>query len=308
MAYDLQKHGLSGVVNGRCYTAWWIGACDDTSWLHNVIGILSEAASVRVATPHLHRAERDPDGLSREAHGLRRPLAGRLVAAARPRRLRARPVEEPDQDGRPPQGGPAVQLLPDVQELDREGRQGPALRLRHPGRPARLSDDAQDARGPEDGRGRDPSGQGRLHRRRPVLHGRVVRGQDGPALQDLRLGPARKAEISRHAAVPRRPPDPALRQRGLDPAPPDGRRLRRGRGALRSQAREDRRRPLPPRSPARARRRLFRPGRAGQRLLRHGRFALLKDKAEVWRTKSKTVSQGPRPPGRELRRQELARP
>jgi len=51
MAYDLQKHGLSGVVNGRSYTAWWIGACDDTSWLHNVIGILSEAASVRVASP-----------------------------------------------------------------------------------------------------------------------------------------------------------------------------------------------------------------------------------------------------------------
>ncbi len=51
MSYDLQKHGLSGVVNGRSYTAWWIGACDDTSWLHNVIGILSEAASVRVASP-----------------------------------------------------------------------------------------------------------------------------------------------------------------------------------------------------------------------------------------------------------------
>jgi hypothetical protein len=51
MGYDLQSHGMSGVVNGRSYTAWWIGACDDTSWLHNVIGILSEAASVRVATP-----------------------------------------------------------------------------------------------------------------------------------------------------------------------------------------------------------------------------------------------------------------
>jgi hypothetical protein len=51
MGYDLQKHGMSGVVNGRSYTAWWIGACDDTSWLHNVIGVLSEAASVRGATP-----------------------------------------------------------------------------------------------------------------------------------------------------------------------------------------------------------------------------------------------------------------
>jgi hypothetical protein len=51
MSYDLQKHGMSGIVNGRSYTAWWIGACDDTGWLHNVLSCLSEAASVRVATP-----------------------------------------------------------------------------------------------------------------------------------------------------------------------------------------------------------------------------------------------------------------
>ncbi|MCX8159328.1 MAG: M14 family metallopeptidase [Candidatus Saccharicenans sp.] len=51
MAYDLQKHGYKGVVHGRSYTGWWIGACDDTSWLHNVVGLLSEAASVRVASP-----------------------------------------------------------------------------------------------------------------------------------------------------------------------------------------------------------------------------------------------------------------
>ncbi len=51
MAYDLQQNGFSGVVHGRSYTGWWIGACDDTSWLHNVVGLLSEMASVRVATP-----------------------------------------------------------------------------------------------------------------------------------------------------------------------------------------------------------------------------------------------------------------
>ncbi len=51
MAYDLQKNGFKGVEHGRSFTGWWIGACDDTSWLHNVIGLLSEMASVRVATP-----------------------------------------------------------------------------------------------------------------------------------------------------------------------------------------------------------------------------------------------------------------
>jgi hypothetical protein len=51
MAYDLQKNGFKGVVQGRSYTGWWIGACDDTSWLHNTSGLLSEMASVRGATP-----------------------------------------------------------------------------------------------------------------------------------------------------------------------------------------------------------------------------------------------------------------
>jgi hypothetical protein len=51
MGYDLQKTGFRGVEHGRSYTGWWIGACDDTSWLHNVVGLLSEMASVRVATP-----------------------------------------------------------------------------------------------------------------------------------------------------------------------------------------------------------------------------------------------------------------
>ena len=51
MGFDLQRQGMSGVVNGRSYTGWYIGACDDTPWLHNVIGILSEAASVRLASP-----------------------------------------------------------------------------------------------------------------------------------------------------------------------------------------------------------------------------------------------------------------
>jgi len=51
MSYDLQKNDLKGVVHDRSFTGWWIGACDDTSWLHNCIGILSEMASVKIASP-----------------------------------------------------------------------------------------------------------------------------------------------------------------------------------------------------------------------------------------------------------------
>ena len=87
--FDLRRHGMSGVVNGRSYTAWYIGACDDTPWLHNVIGILSEAASVRLASPIYIEPSEISNVLLREDDGLRRPLAGRLVAAARHRRLRA---------------------------------------------------------------------------------------------------------------------------------------------------------------------------------------------------------------------------
>jgi hypothetical protein len=51
MTFDLQKNGYSGIVYDRSFTGWWIGACDDTSWLHNSIGLLSEMASVRTAAP-----------------------------------------------------------------------------------------------------------------------------------------------------------------------------------------------------------------------------------------------------------------
>jgi hypothetical protein len=51
MAYDLQKNDYKGVVYDRSFTGWWIGACDDTSWLHNSIGLLSEMASVETASP-----------------------------------------------------------------------------------------------------------------------------------------------------------------------------------------------------------------------------------------------------------------
>ena len=51
IAYDLQKNDFKGVVYGRNFAGWWIGASQDTSWFHNCIGLLSEMASVKIATP-----------------------------------------------------------------------------------------------------------------------------------------------------------------------------------------------------------------------------------------------------------------
>ncbi|NOR15028.1 MAG: hypothetical protein GQ544_04940 [Candidatus Aminicenantes bacterium] len=51
MAYDLQKNGYKGVQYGNEFAGWWDGACDNTPWFHNTICLLSEAASVKIASP-----------------------------------------------------------------------------------------------------------------------------------------------------------------------------------------------------------------------------------------------------------------
>jgi hypothetical protein len=51
MAYDLQKNGYKGVQYGHEFAGWWDGACDNTPWFHNTICLLSEAASVKIASP-----------------------------------------------------------------------------------------------------------------------------------------------------------------------------------------------------------------------------------------------------------------
>ncbi len=51
VAYNMQKQGFKGLVNGRSYTGWWIGSASDTPWLHGTIGLLSEMASARIASP-----------------------------------------------------------------------------------------------------------------------------------------------------------------------------------------------------------------------------------------------------------------
>ncbi len=51
MASALYDAGLTGVAHQQSYDLWWHGGFRSTPTRHNMIGILSEAASVRIASP-----------------------------------------------------------------------------------------------------------------------------------------------------------------------------------------------------------------------------------------------------------------
>jgi hypothetical protein len=51
MALDLERAGRDGVESQKMFEAYWPGATDSTPWYHNRIGILTESASCRIATP-----------------------------------------------------------------------------------------------------------------------------------------------------------------------------------------------------------------------------------------------------------------
>lgn len=51
MAMDLEQHGKSGVIYGYSFDAYWPGGTRSTPWWKNTVGILTEIASARVASP-----------------------------------------------------------------------------------------------------------------------------------------------------------------------------------------------------------------------------------------------------------------
>lgn len=51
MALQLQRQGLRGVANGYGFDAYWPGGSKNTAWYKNVVGLLTEMASCKVATP-----------------------------------------------------------------------------------------------------------------------------------------------------------------------------------------------------------------------------------------------------------------
>lgn len=55
MAGDLAQKGMKGVVHSAIYDNWWAGGFRTTPYRHNMVGILTEAASVNLASPVFQR-------------------------------------------------------------------------------------------------------------------------------------------------------------------------------------------------------------------------------------------------------------
>jgi hypothetical protein len=49
--YDLQQEGFQGVEHARMFAPWWKGSFNGTAMVHHTLGVFSEMASVKVATP-----------------------------------------------------------------------------------------------------------------------------------------------------------------------------------------------------------------------------------------------------------------
>jgi hypothetical protein len=55
MAAELTRAGKKGILNSAMYDNWWQGGFRTTAYRHNIVGILTEAASVLIASPVFQR-------------------------------------------------------------------------------------------------------------------------------------------------------------------------------------------------------------------------------------------------------------
>jgi len=51
LAFDLTSNGFTGVLSSAVYDTWWHGGFRTVPYRHNMVGILTEAARVEIATP-----------------------------------------------------------------------------------------------------------------------------------------------------------------------------------------------------------------------------------------------------------------
>jgi hypothetical protein len=61
MAHDLQAAEKPGVITSAVYDMWWHGGYRTVPYRHNIVGLLTEAASVRIASP-IFQEEKDLTG------------------------------------------------------------------------------------------------------------------------------------------------------------------------------------------------------------------------------------------------------
>ncbi|MFT5292271.1 MAG: hypothetical protein ACI8QS_001270 [Planctomycetota bacterium] len=73
--FDMTREGLTGISTGVSYDMWWNGGNRNVPVRHNIVGLLTEAASVDVASPVFHRLTdlRAPRGLNEYAPSMRFP-------------------------------------------------------------------------------------------------------------------------------------------------------------------------------------------------------------------------------------------
>ncbi len=74
--YDMTRAGLTGISTGVSYDMWWNGGNRNVPVRHNIIGLLTEAASVDIATPVFLPIDRlrGPRGLNAYAPSNRFPV------------------------------------------------------------------------------------------------------------------------------------------------------------------------------------------------------------------------------------------
>ena len=92
-AAALEAAGKDGIIYNATYTNFWQGAMAWSGWWHNEVGLLTEVASVRIATPVIQRHGRSVEhGLGRHRRARRRSRIPPPGGASRMSRCRRRAI------------------------------------------------------------------------------------------------------------------------------------------------------------------------------------------------------------------------
>ncbi len=227
MAADLASEKKKGVLTNAMYDNWWNGGNRTTPQRHNIVAVLTEAASVKLGSPIFIDRD-DLRGVTRgfsshkPAVNFVDPWEGgwwRLADIESYERICARFAPHP----RGQLQGPIPARLPgDGPRIDPQGATRAAVRLDRAWRSTRPGHGRHDGAHPERHGREGPSGQDNHRGRRPQLSGRKL-GVDGvAAISGSPEGHDGASGIS-HAIVAQWRGRASLRRGGLDVAAPDGR-------------------------------------------------------------------------------------